>query len=154
MRRGTGHSAAAALLAAFTAAGTAACAGPPSKGDVHSVTLNQSRNNVLILAREPDSKMQPTQLVNSFLGALTGDQKDPTFGVAQEYLTPSARAKWNPAVTAATRIVNGPSSRWTRAPTPASTRPTPVRGAARPPPRGRPRRAADGHRDRPPRSPR
>ena len=51
---------AAALLAALTVAGTAACAGPPSKGGVHSVTLNQSRNNVFILAREPDSVMQPS----------------------------------------------------------------------------------------------
>lgn len=95
---------AAALLAALTAAGTAACAGPPSKGDVHGVTLNQGRNNVFILAREPNAAMAPTQLVSNFLGALTGDQKDPTFSVAQEYLTPTARGKWNPA-TATTRIV-------------------------------------------------
>lgn len=95
---------AAALFAVLTVAGAAACAGPPSKGGVHGVTLNQSRNNVFILAREPSAAMQPAQLVSNFLGALTGDQKDPTFSVAQEYLTPSARGKWNPA-TAMTRIV-------------------------------------------------
>lgn len=94
----------AALLAALTVAGTAACAGPPSKGDVHGVTLNQSRNNVFILAREPSDKMPPAQLVSNFLQALTGDQKDPTFSVAQEYLTPEARGKWNPAA-ATTKIV-------------------------------------------------
>jgi hypothetical protein len=95
---------AAALLAMLTVAGTAACAGPPSKGGVHGVTLNQSRNNVFILAREPDADMLPTQVVSNFLGALTGDQKDPTFSVAREYLTSSARGKWNPA-TATTEIV-------------------------------------------------
>ena len=107
----TGHAApnraarwVAALLAVLTAAGTAACAGPPSKGDVHGVTLNQSRNNVFILAREPNANMTPVQLVGNFLQALTGDQKDPTFSVAQEYLTPVARSKWSPA-SATTRIV-------------------------------------------------
>jgi len=94
----------AAVLAALTVAATAACAGPPSKGEVRGVTLNQSRNNVVILAREPTNDMPPTLLVSNFLGALTGDQKDPTFSVAQEYLTPAARGKWNPA-TATTRIV-------------------------------------------------
>ncbi|MEY9934775.1 hypothetical protein ABH926_009443 [Catenulispora sp. GP43] len=96
---------AAGLLALIAVAGTAACAGPPSKGDVHGVTLNQSRNNVFILALEPSASMSPTTLVSSFLQALTGDQKDPTFSVAQEYLTPAARAKWNPAATT-TQVVN------------------------------------------------
>lgn len=88
---------AAALLALLTVAATAACAGPPSKGDVHGALLNQSHNNVVILAREPSPEMSPEGLVASFLQALTGDQKDPTFGVAQEYLTADARAKWIPA---------------------------------------------------------
>lgn len=88
---------AAALLALLTVAATAACAGPPSKGDVHGALLNQSHNNVVVLAREPSPEMPPGPLVESFLQALTGDQKDPAFSVAQEYLTPDARAKWIPA---------------------------------------------------------
>lgn len=87
---------AAGLLALAAAAGTAACAGPPSKGEVHSAELNQSRNNVVILAREPTPGMTPEQLVNSFLQALTGDQQDPTFSVAQEFLTPEARNQMVP----------------------------------------------------------
>lgn len=96
---------AAGLLALITVAGTAACAGPPSKGDVHGVTLNQSRNNVFILALEPSAGMAPTTLVSSFLQALTGDQKDPTFSVAQEYLTAHGRSQWDPAATT-TQVVN------------------------------------------------
>ncbi|MBS2534327.1 hypothetical protein KGQ20_16275 [Catenulispora sp. NF23] len=87
---------AAGLLALAAAAGTAACAGPPSKGEVRSAPLNQSRNNVVILAREPTPGMTPEQLVNSFLQALTGDQQDPTFSVAQEFLTPEARNQMVP----------------------------------------------------------
>jgi hypothetical protein len=86
----------AALLAVATLVGTAACAGPPSKGDIHGVTLNQSHNNVFILAREPSAAMGQGQLVTNFLQALTGDQKDPTFSAGQEYLTPYARSHWNP----------------------------------------------------------
>ncbi|MEY9858736.1 hypothetical protein ABH935_004359 [Catenulispora sp. GAS73] len=88
---------AAALLALVTLAGAAACAGPPSKGDVRSAPLNQSRNNVAILANEPTPSMPPGLLVTSFLQALTGDQEDPSFSVAQEFLTPEARSKWIPA---------------------------------------------------------
>jgi hypothetical protein len=100
---------AAALLAVLTVAATAACAGPPAKGPVHGVSLNQSRNNVVILAREPNADMSAETLVLSFLQALTGDQKDPTFSVAQEYLTNDARAQWIPAGTTLytkTRIVD------------------------------------------------
>lgn len=99
---------AAALLALVTLAGTAACAGPPSKGDVRSAPLNQSRNNVVILANEPTPSMSPVSLVSSFLQALTGDQEDPGFSVAQEFLTPEARSTWIPAGstwTATTKIV-------------------------------------------------
>jgi hypothetical protein len=85
---------AAALLALVTLAGTAACAGPPSKGPVRGAPLNQSRNNVVILANEPAPGMSPQLLVDSFLQALTGDQEDPSFSVAQEFLTPEARSKW------------------------------------------------------------
>ena len=85
-----------ALLAMLTLAGAAACAGPPSKGDVHGAPLNQSRNNVVILANEPTSAMSPQELVDSFLQALTGDQEDPSFSVAREYLTPDVRGKWIP----------------------------------------------------------
>ncbi|MEZ0113332.1 hypothetical protein ABH920_007362 [Catenulispora sp. EB89] len=88
---------AAVLLALLTLAGAAACAGPPSKGDVRSAPLNQSRNNVAILANEPTPSMSPGLLVTSFLQALTGDQEDPSFSVAQEFLTPEARSKWIPA---------------------------------------------------------
>ena len=86
-----------ALLALATLACTAACAGPPSKGPVHSAPLNQSRNNVVILANEPNSGMSPSTLITSFLQALTGDQEDPGFSVAQEFLAPEVRAKWIPA---------------------------------------------------------
>ncbi|WP_194912157.1 hypothetical protein [Catenulispora rubra] len=88
---------AAALIALVTLAGAAACAGPPSKGDVRSAPLNQSRNNVVILANEPTPTMSPALLVSSFLQSLTGDQEDPSFSVAQEFLTPEARGKWIPA---------------------------------------------------------
>ncbi|ACU76416.1 hypothetical protein Caci_7592 [Catenulispora acidiphila DSM 44928] len=95
---------AAGLLAVAAVGGAAACAGPPSKGAIHGVTLNKSRNNVVILAREPTNTMAPAALVLAFLQALTGDQKDASFSVAQEYLTPDARAKWDPA-TSPTKIV-------------------------------------------------
>ncbi|MBW8806749.1 MAG: hypothetical protein JF587_23275 [Catenulisporales bacterium] len=84
----------AAALAVVTAAGTAACAGPPTGGDVKTTVLSQGHNNVLIFARGPDPGMSPTQLVSNFLQALTGDQKDPSFIVAQEYLTADGRKLW------------------------------------------------------------
>ncbi|MFL6117366.1 MAG: hypothetical protein ACJ786_39335, partial [Catenulispora sp.] len=85
---------AAAALAVVIVAGTAACAGPPTGGSVKTTALSQGHNNVLIFARGPELKMSPTQLVSNFLQALTGDQKDPSFIVAQEYLTAQGRKLW------------------------------------------------------------
>jgi hypothetical protein len=102
---------AAVLLAVVTAACTAACAGPPSTGDVRTAVLSQSHNNVYIVAREPTAGMNPKQLVEGFLQALTGDQKDPAFSVARDYLTPDARKTWiTPGQTwdPDTKIVNTP----------------------------------------------
>ncbi|NUR58858.1 MAG: hypothetical protein HOV87_09300 [Catenulispora sp.] len=83
--------AALAVLGAVTALSAAACAGPPAGGTAGLKPLSQSHNNVLIVARPPVSGMEPVILVTNFLQALTGDQKDPTFSVAQEYLTDDAR---------------------------------------------------------------
>lgn len=85
-----------AAVTALTAISVAACAGPPSGGPSTLKPLSQSHNNVFIAAREPDQSMDPAQLVQNFLQALTGDQKDPTFSVAQDYLTDEVRKTWIP----------------------------------------------------------
>jgi hypothetical protein len=48
--------------------------------------------------------MTPSQLIDGFLHALTGDQKDPGFSVAQDYLTDGARKNWT--TPGLTKIVN------------------------------------------------
>jgi hypothetical protein len=96
---------AAAVLAVVTAVCAAACAGPPSNGGIRTAPLSQSHNNVFIVAREPAAGMTPVQLVDGFLHALTGDQKDPGFSVAQDYLTDSGRKNW--VAPAQTMIVTG-----------------------------------------------
>ncbi|GAA1961001.1 LpqB family beta-propeller domain-containing protein [Catenulispora subtropica] len=85
-----------AALAGLAVLGTAACAGPPSSGSVRTTSLSQSHNNVFIIAREPSQEMSGQELVQSFLQALTGDQKDPSFSVAQDYLTAGVRSNWIP----------------------------------------------------------
>ncbi|NUP52501.1 MAG: hypothetical protein HOW97_35025 [Catenulispora sp.] len=83
-----------AAVTALTAISVAACVGPPSGGDSTLKPLSQSHNNVFIAAREPSAEMDPGQLVQNFLQALTGDQKDPTFSVAQDYLSKEVRKTW------------------------------------------------------------
>ncbi|NUR25754.1 MAG: hypothetical protein HOV83_07880 [Catenulispora sp.] len=86
--------AALAGLALAAMLGTTACVGPPSSGTVRTKPLSQSHNNVFIIASEPSAEMSEQMLVLNFLQALTGDQKDPSFSVAQDYLTAESRKSW------------------------------------------------------------
>ena len=104
-RREAAQRGAVAVLAAATALGAAACAGPPAGGTASLKPLSQSHNNVVIVARAPDSDMDPGILVTNFLQALTGDQKDPTFSVAQDYLTDDARKTWTAPTGGQTRTI-------------------------------------------------
>ena len=83
-----------AILTAAALTCLAACAGPPSKGPIKQATLNHDQNQISITAKGPYDNIQPRAVVGGFLAATAGDDGDPAFQVAQQFMADGVGKAW------------------------------------------------------------